>query len=91
MLPASEDLNTYFADSYAEDLNGIDPERAELYQVCEQRGIGITVMKGYAGGRLFSPQTSPFGVALTPVQCIHYASQDLEWQAYWQDMTVRSM
>ena len=73
LLPASEDLHTYFADSYAEDLNGIDPERAELYQVCEQRGIGITVMKGYAGGRLFSPQTSPFGVALTPVQCIHYA------------------
>ena len=73
LLPASEDLKTYFADSYAEDLNGIDPERAELYQVCEQRGIGITVMKGYAGGRLFSPQTSPFGVALTPVQCIHYA------------------
>lgn len=73
LLPASEDLNTYFADSYTEDLNGIDPERAELYQVCEQRGIGITVMKGYAGGRLFSPQTSPFGVALTPVQCIHYA------------------
>ncbi len=73
LLPASEDLNTYFADSYAEDLNGIDPERAELYQICEQHGIGITVMKGYAGGRLFSPQTSPFGVALTPVQCIHYA------------------
>ena len=73
LLPASEDLNTYFADSYAEDLNGIDPERAELYQVCEQHGSGITVMKGYAGGRLFSPQTSPFGVALTPVQCIHYA------------------
>ena len=73
LLPASEDLNTYFADSYAEDLNGIDPERAELYQVCEQHGIGITVMKGYAGGRLFSPQTSPFGVALTPVHCIHYA------------------
>lgn len=73
LLPASEDLNTYFADSYAEDLNGIDPERAELYQVCEQHGIGITVMKGYGGGRLFSPQTSPFGVALTPVQCIHYA------------------
>lgn len=73
LLPASEDLNTYFADSYAEDLNGIDPERAELYQVCEQHGIGITVMKGYEGGRLFSPQTSPFGVALTLVQCIHYA------------------
>lgn len=73
LLPASEDINTYFAESYQEDLQGIDQDRAELYQLCEQRGVGITVMKGYAGGRLFSPQTSPFGVALTPVQCIHYA------------------
>ena len=30
-------------------------------------------MKGYAGGRLFDARTSPFGVALTPVQCLHYA------------------
>ena len=30
-------------------------------------------MKGYAGGRLFSADASPFGVALTPVQCLHYA------------------
>ena len=73
LLPASEDLNTYFAENYEESLGGIDPERAELYRICEQQGVGITVMKGYAGGRLFSPQTSPFGVALTPVQCIHYA------------------
>ena len=73
LLPASEDLNTYFAETYEESLGGIDPERAELYRICEQQGVGITVMKGYAGGRLFSPQTSPFGVALTPVQCIHYA------------------
>ena len=73
LLPASEDLNTYFAETYEESLGGIDSERAELYRICEQQGVGITVMKGYAGGRLFSPQTSPFGVALTPVQCIHYA------------------
>lgn len=73
LLPPSEDMNTYFADSYEETLSGIDPERAELYQFCEQNGVGITVMKGYAGGRLFSEKTSPFGVALTPVQCIHYA------------------
>ena len=73
LLPASEDINTYFADSYEENLSGIDPERAEPYRICEQNGVGITVMKGYAGGRLFSAQTSPFGVALTPVQCIHYA------------------
>ena len=29
-------------------------------------------MKPYAGGRLFDEKRSPFGVALTPVQCIHY-------------------
>nr|WP_288722649.1 aldo/keto reductase [uncultured Sellimonas sp.] len=73
LLPASEELSDYFAETYEEHLNGINPERAELYQICEQQGVGITVMKGYAGGRLFSSQTSPFGVALTPVQCIHYA------------------
>lgn len=50
LLPASEDINTYFADSYEENLSGIDPERAELYRICEQNGVGITVMKGYAGG-----------------------------------------
>ena len=30
-------------------------------------------MKGFAGGRLFDAKRSPFGVALTPAQCIHYA------------------
>lgn len=73
MLPACEDLNEYFKEKYDEELGGIAPERAKLYQTCEKNGVGITVMKGYAGGRLFSAQDSPFGVALTPVQCIHYA------------------
>ncbi len=74
MLPASEDLNDYFeSETYKEGIGGINPERAELYRICEQNGIGITVMKGYAGGRLFEASASPFGVALTPVQCLHYA------------------
>lgn len=73
MLPASEDLDEYFKDEYDENIGGIAPERAELYRICEQNGVGITVMKGYAGGRLFSAETSPFGVALTPIQCLHYA------------------
>ena len=30
-------------------------------------------MKGFAGGRLFDASRSPFGVSLTPSQCIHYA------------------
>lgn len=73
MLPASEDLDEYFKEEYEESIGGIAPERARLYQICQQRGVGITVMKGYEGGRLFSEKTSPFGIALTPVQCLHYA------------------
>ena len=72
LLPASEDINTLFAEEYDAALGGIAPERAELYKICEQHDVGITVMKGYAGGRLFDPARSPFGVALTPVQCLHY-------------------
>ena len=73
MLPASEDLNDYFKDDYYRNTGGITPERAGLYRICEENGVGITVMKGYAGGRLLDAEASPFGVALTPVQCIHYA------------------
>ena len=72
LLPPTDNLDNYFAEEYQTDLGGIDPVRAELYKLCEQNDIGITVMKGYAGGRLFDAKRSPFGVALTPVQCIHY-------------------
>ena len=73
MHPATDDLDTYFAwENYRADLGGIDPARSELYKLCEQEDVGITVMKPYAGGRLFDAQRSPFGVALTPVQCLHY-------------------
>ena len=73
LLPATDDITRYFEEKYDESLGGIAPEREELYRICEQQGVGITVMKGYAGGRLFDERTSPFGVALTPVQCLHYA------------------
>lgn len=73
MLPPVSDIEEYFAEQYDENLGGIALEREELYKLCEQNHVGITVMKGYAGGRLFNAKTSPFGVALTPVQCIHYA------------------
>ncbi len=73
MMPVTEDLNLYFKDDYEEELGGIAPERAELYKLCEREQVCITVMKGYGGGRLFSAEHSPFRVALTPVQCLHYA------------------
>ncbi len=75
MLPAGEDLDELLTEGYQYDqaLSGINKERAELYQLCEEQNVGITVMKGFAGGRLFDGKRSPFGVSLTPVQCIHYA------------------
>jgi len=73
MHPGVDDLDTYFDwENYREDLGGIDPQRSELYRLCEQHDVGLTVMKPFAGGRLFDAERSPFGVALTPVQCIHY-------------------
>lgn len=73
MLPASENIETMFAENYDDTLKGIDPDRALLYNLCQQNDVGITVMKGFAGGRLFDEKRSPFGVAMTPTQCIHYA------------------
>jgi len=53
--------------------NQIDPERVALYGECERRGVAITVMKTYMAGLLLRPEQSPFGWALSPAQCIHYA------------------
>lgn len=72
LLPPTDNIDNYFAEEYQDGLGGIDPSRVELYKLCEQNDVGLTVMKPYAGGRLFDARRSPFGVALTPVQCIHY-------------------
>jgi predicted aldo/keto reductase-like oxidoreductase len=73
MRPATEDLDSMFVGYEKEEFSGIAPERAEIYRLCEEKNVGITVMKGFFGGRLFDAERSPFGVAFTPVQCIHYA------------------
>ncbi len=48
-------------------------ERAELYRDCERMGVGISVMKPFAGGQLLDEKTSLFKRALTHVQCFRYA------------------
>ena len=73
LLPPTENIDDFFAPQYDPSLRGIDPERDELYKLCEREGVAITVMKGLGGGRLLDAQRSPFGVALTPIQCLHYA------------------
>jgi predicted aldo/keto reductase-like oxidoreductase len=67
--PAPKDC---IPDPCAPALLGLDPDRAALYELCKARGVGITVMKCFGGGRLLDAERSPFGVALTPNQCIHY-------------------
>ena len=71
MHPATEELDDMFGE-YEAGLSGIDRERAELYSLCEEKEVGITVMKGFFGGRLLDKKASPFGSAFTPLQCIHY-------------------
>ena len=73
MLPSGQDLGELLEEGYQYDnqLAGINTERADLYKLCDEYNVGITVMKGFAGGRLFDEKRSPFGVKLTPNQCIH--------------------
>jgi len=71
-------FGAYFLDMLWEDdlkLNEfrIDPKRAELYTLCEAKGVGITVMKALGAGRLLSAKTSTLDRALTLPQCVSYA------------------
>ena len=52
---------------------GTAAERSALYARCQREGVAISVMKPYCGGQLLDAARSPFGEALTPVQCLQYA------------------
>ena len=56
-----------------EETKGIDPKRAALYRLCEQKGVGISVMKALGAGKLISAEHTPFSKPMTVAQCIHYA------------------
>lgn len=53
-------------------FRGLDPTRAALYTLCEQKGIGITAMKTLGAGKLISAEHTPFAQPLTVAQCMHY-------------------
>lgn len=74
LQPAGEDVEDLWADkNYEKPLVNMDPQRQELYETCQRLGVGITVMKAFGGGDLLKADMSPAGVALTAVQCLHYA------------------
>lgn len=47
-------------------------DRASLYRDCAKMGVGISVMKPFAGGQLLDAKTSLFKRALTHTQCLQY-------------------
>jgi hypothetical protein len=74
MMPADKYVFDHMENRFSKDiLRGIDPARAELYALCEQKGIGITGMKVYGSGKLLSPDHTPYAKPLTVHQCTHYA------------------
>jgi len=74
LQPASDDVEDLWADeTYVETYVNMDPDRQRLYELCEERGVGVTVMKAFGGGDLLNAELSPAGVALSVNQCIHYA------------------
>ena len=74
LQPANEDVEQLWnEEAYAGELTNMDPDRQRLYETCQRRGVGITVMKAFAGGDLLNAELSPAGVALTANQCIAYA------------------
>ncbi len=52
---------------------GSTDERTAVYRRCEAEGVGIAVMKPFAGGQLLDASLPPFGQALTHYQCLQYA------------------
>ena len=52
---------------------GSADDRAALYREFQAAGVGISVMKAFAGGQLLDAQASPFHRALTAYQCVQYA------------------
>ena len=74
MLPGTEKVDDLWADSvYEGGFKNMDPERQRLYELCEDMGVGITVMKAFAGGDILDEKLSPAGASLTAAQCISYA------------------
>ena len=73
MTPANLDVLDYHQGKAVDYEMNLDPDRAALYRLCEQRGVAITVMKALGGGKLISPEHTPFARPLSVIQCIHYA------------------
>ena len=74
LQPAGEDVEELWnGKNYEKPFVNMDADRQNLYETCQRKGVGITVMKAFGGGDLLDASLSPAGKALTVVQCLHYA------------------
>ena len=75
IMPSAMSMEDMMGEENAKNslLRQLNADRMALYQTCEQQGTAITVMKTYMAGRLLDAQKSPFGMALTTEQCIHFS------------------
>lgn len=74
LQPADEDCEKLWQEkTYEKDFLNMDKDRESLYELCQSKGVGISVMKVFGGGDLLNEKVSPAGKALTPNQCLHYA------------------
>jgi len=77
-INAAYDMDPLASDPYRTDTVkkeevAISQERLNLYKECEKKGIGIIVMKPYAGGKLLDAAASPFERVMSVNQCLQYA------------------
>lgn len=74
LQPADEDCEKLWQEkTYDKEFLNMDKDRESLYELCQSKGVGISVMKVFGGGDLLNEKTSPAGTALTANQCLHYA------------------
>lgn len=73
LMEGNLDINALLTSGFDGAVGSFDPVRAELYRLCESRGVAITVMKSLGAGKLLSAEHTPFAEPLTAGQCIHYA------------------
>ena len=74
MLPADAYIFDHIEKGFGAGLfRGVDPKRARLYKLCEQRQVGVTVMKALGSGKLLKKEFTPFQAPLSVAQCVSYA------------------
>ncbi|NLF94039.1 MAG: aldo/keto reductase, partial [Oligosphaeraceae bacterium] len=73
LMEGAHDIAAILGQEFSRSMQAVDSARADLYRLCESRGVSITVMKALGAGKLLSAQHTPFNQPLTPAQCIHYA------------------